>query len=52
MMVPFPQTTGLEKMAELAYGGLVGGRLVSEVDSDEVPHGFHVVKGFFRPPDH
>jgi hypothetical protein len=36
-------------MAELADGGLVGDRLVSEVDSDEAPHGFHVVKGFFRP---
>jgi len=45
---PLTESMGLEKMAELADGGLVGNRFVSEVDSDEAPHGFHVVKGFFR----
>jgi len=45
---PFPEAVGLEKMAELADGGLVGDRFVPEVDSDEAPHGFHVVEGFFR----
>jgi hypothetical protein len=45
---PFPEAVGLEKMAELTNGGLVGDRFVSEVDPDEASHGFHVVQGFFR----
>src|SRR5690606_15400623 len=37
----------LEKMTELADGGLVGNRFVSEIDTDEAPQRFHVVEGFF-----
>ena len=44
------EAVGLEKMAELADGGLVGDGLVSGVDPpDEVSHGFYVVKGHLFP---
>jgi len=46
---PLAEPVGLEKMAELANGGLIGDGFVPEVDSDEAPHGFHVVEGFFHP---
>ena len=40
-----PGSVNHEKMPKLADGGLVGDRLVPEVDSDEAPHGFHIVEG-------